>query len=548
MIQRRMVAISIAVMACFASVSAAPVPQAAANTPAVAPRATFDKYCVSCHNEKLKTAGLMLDKLDVTNVGSQPEIWEKVTRKLRSGSMPPVGIPRPDKATYEALSSWLETELDHAAAAHPNPGRPVVHRLNRTEYQNVIRDLLTLDVDASAMLPGDDAAYGFDNIAEILKVSPDLLDGYMASANKISRLAVGDKALTLGSATYKVSQFYFQNDRESEDLPFGSRGGIAVRHYFPYDGEYIVKIQVSGAARGGAGSVIEVRVDGAGVGKVQTGGRGDDSPEDAGAVQTRLTVKAGPRVVGVSMVKQALEAENRFPELYPWGNSSTFGTNVGSNAYLKIVKVDIAGPFSPAGPGDTPSRRRIFVCQPTAPATEEPCATKILTTLARRAFRRPVTIDDVRPLLHIYTKTRQTGSFSDGIQAALERLLVDPNFLFRVEREPAAAKPGVPYRISDLELASRLSFFLWSSMPDEELLQAAEHGKLKDPAVYGQQVRRMLADDRSSMLTTNFAGAVAVFAKPEGAGARHLPVSRLGRRSAGRHGQGDRAVSVKPVA
>jgi hypothetical protein len=450
---------------------------------------------VSCHNQRLKTGGLTLDAMDVNNVGSQAEIWEKVVRRLRSASMPPAGLPRPDKATYEALSSWLEGQLDHAAALHPNPGGPLIRRLNRTEYQNVVRDLLKLDVDSSSLLPGDDAAFGFDNIAEVLKVSPDLLDAYLAAANKVSRLAVGDKALSLGSATHKVSEFYFQTDRMSDELPFGSRGGIAIHHYFPYDGDYVVKLEVTGTPRGA--EQIDVRIAGTAVKRLSPqGGRSQE-------LEIRLPVKAGPRLVGVSIVKQSLEPESRLPELFPWGNSGT--TNPGATAYLKILKVDIAGPFSPTGPGDTPSRRRIFVCQPTTPATEDPCANKILTNLARQAFRRPVTDEQVLPLLRIYKRWRPGRSFDGAIQTSIERLLVDPNFLFRVERAPANVKPGAVYPVPDLDLASRLSFFLWSSIPDEELLQAAERGKLKDPAVFQQQVLRMLADERSNMLVKNFA-------------------------------------------
>jgi mono/diheme cytochrome c family protein len=488
--------LAIALMAGLSSAEVAS--QGAAGAAPTMARATLDKYCVSCHNQRLKTAGLMLDLLDVNNVGSKPDVWEKVVRKLRSASMPPVGVPRPDKATYEALSSSLESELDHAAKVHPNPGGPLIRRLNRTEYQNVVRDLLKLDVSASSLLPADDAAFGFDNIAGALKVSPDLLDAYLAAANKISRLAVGDKALSLGSATYRVSEFYFQTDRMSDELPFGSRGGTAIHHYFPYDGEYVVKVEITGIPR--PAEQIDVRIAGTAVKRLSTqGGRRDEAP----GLEIRLPVKAGPRLVGVSIVKQAVEPESRLPELFPWGNSAA--TNPGASNYLKITKVDISGPFAPTGPGDTPSRRRIFVCQPTTPATEEPCAKKILTSLARQAFRRPVTETNVLPLLRIYRKWRQGRSFDGGIQAAVERLLVDPNFLFRVERAPANVKSGSVYPVSDLDLATRLSFFLWSSIPDEELLQAAERGKLREFAEFQRQVRRMLADGRSDMLVKNFA-------------------------------------------
>jgi len=352
---------AIALMVGLSSAEAAP--QVAAGSAPATPRATFDKYCVSCHNQKLKTAGLMLDTLDVNNISSQAEVWEKVVRKLRSATMPPPGVPRPDKATYEAVASSLEAQLDRAAASDPNPGRSLVHRLNRTEYQNVVRDLLKLDVDVSSLLPADDAAFGFDNMAAVLKVSPDLLDAYLSAANKISRLAVGDKTLGLGSATYRASLLHFQTDRMNQDLPFGSRGGIAIHHYFPYDGEYVVKIQVSGNPR--PGEQIDLRVVGIGARSMSTPGRGDDAPEDQGAVEVRLPVKAGPRLVDVSIIRQPVEAESRLPEFFPWGNS---GGGAGATSYLKIVKVDISGPFAPTGAGDTPSRQRIFVCQPANPA------------------------------------------------------------------------------------------------------------------------------------------------------------------------------------
>ena len=489
---------AVALMAGLSSAEAAP--QAPVAAAAATPRATFDKYCVTCHNQKLKTAGLTLDAMDVNNVSIQPEVWEKVVRKLRAASMPPNGQPRPDKATYEGVASWLENQLDHATSLHPNPGAPLMRRLNRTEYQNAVRDLLKVDVDAS-LLPADDAAFGFDNIAEVLKVSPALLDAYMAAGNKISRLAVGDKALSLGSATHPVSEVYFQTDRMSDELPFGSRGGIAIHHYFPYDGEYVVKVQVAGTPR--SAEQIDVRIAGTAVKRLSTQGGRLDGRLDQDGLEIRLPVKAGPRLVGVSIVKQPVQPESRLPELFPWGNSGT--TNPGATAYLKIVKVDISGPFATTGPGDTPSRRRIFVCQPTTPSSEEPCANKILTSLARQAFRGPVTEERVLPLLRMYQKWRPGRSFDFAVQMAIERLLVDPNFLFRVERAPANVKPGAVYPLSDLDLASRLSFFLWSSIPDDELLQVAERGKLKNPAVLEQQVRRMLADSRSNMLVNNFA-------------------------------------------
>jgi cytochrome c551/c552 len=468
-----------------------------------APRATFDKYCVTCHNKRLKTAGLTLDELDVSHVGEQAETWEKVLRRLRSGTMPPATSLRPPRATYDSVSSWLESELDRFAAEHPNPGRIAVHRLNRTEYQNVIRDLLALDIDASALLPGDDAAYGFDNIADMLKVSPEALDSYLTAANKISRLAVGDTSMTLGSGTYVVSKYYRQNERADEALPFGSQGGVAVRHYFPYDGEYVLKIRVGGLSK--PAMPIEVRVDDSLAATLLTEGRDQVQAPEVGAVEARVGVKAGRHVVGVTLKKSRLENETRFPDVYPWGNSGVFGTTIGSVNWLKVESVDITGPFKPAGPGDTPSRQRIFVCQPAAAAGDDACATKIITGLTHRAFRRPVTAAEVQTFVGIYKSARKDRGFDGGIQLALERLLIDPAFLFRIQRDPANAAPGTPYRLSDVDLASRLSFFLWSSMPDDALLALAEGGKLKDPAVYEQQVRRMLADDRAHMLVSNFA-------------------------------------------
>ena len=483
-----------------------PLPQAPKNlaiSEPATPRATFDKYCVTCHNTRLKTAGLMLDQLDVNNVGAAAEPWEKVLRKLRAGTMPPPTAPQPPKATFTTLSSWLETSLDQYAAAHPNPGRVAVHRLNRTEYQNSIRDLLSLDIDASEMLPGDDAAFGFDNIADMLKVSAESLDSYLTAANKVSRIAVGDTALALGSKTYPVSRYLRQNDRTDEALPFGSRGGAAIRHYFPSDGEYVVKVRVVGTSR--PATDVELRIDDMAAASLPTGGRGGEDPPDKGAVEARLTVKAGARTLGVSLRQQNVAWESRYPKVYPWGNSSGFGTNVGVVDWLKIESIDVAGPFNPTGPGDTVSRRRIFTCRPTSAANEVACARKVLADLARRAFRRPVTANEVQAFVDIYETTRQARNFDAGIQVALERLLVDPAFLFRVEKEPADVRPGIPYRVADIDLASRLSFFLWSSVPDDELLQVAERGTLKDPAVFAAQVRRMLADKRAVTLVSNFA-------------------------------------------
>ena len=291
-------------------------------------RALLDRYCVTCHNERLQTAELMLDRMDVANVSAGAEVWEKVVRKLRASAMPPVGRPRPEKTVYDGFVSWLEGALDREAAAQPDPGRTTTyHRLNRTEYQNAVRDLLAVEIDAASMLPGDDAAFGFDNIGQLLSVSPDLMDAYLSAANKISRLAVGDPALRLGSASYGVSKYLLQHDRMSEDLPFGSRGGVAIRHHFPYDGEYVFNIRFGG--RTNLPQVVELRVDGARAAEMMTAGRDNQDPAEKGAVEARVAVKAGPRVVGVSFVQQMLEPETRYPQYYPWGHSAVFATTTG---------------------------------------------------------------------------------------------------------------------------------------------------------------------------------------------------------------------------
>jgi cytochrome c5 len=462
------------------------------------------RYCVGCHSDRLKTADLSLQAVDVDNIGRDAAVWEKVLRKLRAGAMPPVGRPRPDAVGYAHLTSRLESELDRLAAENPNPGRTAsFHRLNRIEYQNAIRDVLGLEIDIAAMLPGDDAAFGFDNIGEMLTVSPDLLDRYLSAANKISRLAVGDPSLQLGSATYEVSQYLLQNDRMSDDLPFSSRGGTAARHHFPYTGEYVFKIRFAGVTR--PPQAVELRIDGTRVAELLTTGRNFEDTADAGAVEARVAVKAGPHVVGVSFRKTTLMNETRYPQFFPWGNSATFATNTGSVRQLNVNSVDIAGPFDPQDPGDTPSRQRIFTCRPTEAREELGCARQIFRTLARRAYRRPVTDADVELLMQFFRNAREQRHFDGAVQSALERMLVDPEFLFRVERGSETVPPGKVYRVDDIALASRLSFFLWSSVPDEELLRLAEQGKLKDPDIYDRQVRRMLADERSRTLVTNFA-------------------------------------------
>ena len=488
-------------------------------------RALLDRYCVTCHNEKLKTAGLMLDKMDVEQIGAGAEVWEKVVRKLRGGVMPPANRPRPDKVTIDGFIASLETALDRAAAAAPNPGRPAIHRLNRAEYTNAIRDLLGLEIDGRSLLPGDDSGYGFDNIAEVLTVSPGLLERYLLLAKQISRLAIGDPTMRPTVATYKVPYSFVQDDRMSEDLSFGSRGGAAIRHYFPVDGEYLVKIrlqrqslEIGHVIRGlDVRNQVDVRLDHARV-KLFTldvrdygsGGYRDTEDLADAHLEVRIPVKAGMRIVGVSLNKRTWYTEgvgmSRLPpasDAYASGRKSE--QNFGK-IEAGVDEINIAGPFNATAPQDTLSRRRIFVCRPIGPQDEEPCAKTILSTLARRAYRRPVTDADVRTLLGFYQGGQAEGGFEKGVQRALERILTDPDFLFRVERDPANVAPGAVYRLSGLELASRLSFFLWSSIPDDELLDLAASGKLSDPVVLDQQVRRMLRDARAKALLSNFFG------------------------------------------
>ncbi len=474
-------------------------------------RALLDQYCVTCHNERLRTANLVLEKDEIgaDQVASGAAVWEKVLQKLRAGSMPPVGRPRPDPSAVAAFAAWLESSLDRAAEAAPNPGRPTIHRLNRTEYTNAVRDVLALDIDGRSLLPGDDFGYGFDNNADVLAVSPGLLERYMSAARKISRLAIGDPTIRPAVEIYEVSRYLLQDDRASEELPFGSRGGIAIRHHFPLDGEYVVTIHLQ-RRRSQEPQQLEVRVDGEPI-KVfkigQPGGapRLPDEPDDqsAGAgLEVRFPARAGPRLVGVAFLQRTVATEGVGPAYLPVGNISFRGKR---GAEVGLERVEIGGPYDARGPGDTPSRRRIFVCRPGKGQAVEPCASKILASLARRAYRRPVSEKDVQKLLGFFRTARHEKGFDGGIQSALERILVDPQFLFRIEREPVNMPPGAPYRLSDVELASRLSFFLWSSVPDDELLDLAARGRLHDSLELERQVRRMLADSRATSLVSNFA-------------------------------------------
>jgi mono/diheme cytochrome c family protein len=479
-------------------------------------RALLDQYCVGCHNQRLKTADLMLDKADPANPTADTELWEKVIRKLRAGAMPPQGVPRPPAAAVDSFASYLETSLDQAAAAKPNPGRATLHRLNRAEYGNAVRDLLGLKVDVAALLPPDDESYGFDNNADVLGLSPALLEQYVTASSKIARLAVGDSDIGPVASTYRTRPDLSQDSRV-EGLGLGTRGGLLVHHNFPLDGEYTFKVVL---ARNTVDVIrgleeehqLEITVDGERVQLVTIGGKEDSdalvkNPTDQRVVietrmMARAQIKAGPRTVGATFLKKN-SAENDYI-LQPFQRITLDPVN--EVGLPHIENFIIAGPYKATGPGDTPSRRNIFACQPGAGKEDVTCAREILSTLARHAYRRPVTDNDLEPLLSFYQAGRNAGgSFDEGIERALRLILSDPQFIFRFERDPGTIAQGSVYRLSDLELASRLSFFLWSSIPDDELINVASQGKLKDPAVLEQQVRRMLADPRSESLVTNFA-------------------------------------------
>ncbi len=515
----------------------------------VARRLILDKYCVTCHNQRAKTAGLVLDSIDVEHIAGNAEVWEKVLRKVRSRDMPPAGMPRPDAATYDVLSANLEAALDQTAATRSNPGRVPLRRMTRAEYTNAIRDLLALEIDGTTLLPADEVNEGFDNMAGALPVSPALLERYISAARRVSRLAVGDSTIgpAFMSKTYSVPRMLFQEDRMSDDLPFGSRGGISIRHLFPLDGDYLVKVTL---LRNNYSYIkgldepqqIEVRIDGQKVKVFDIGGQasashfiigntdlGRPAPPTWGgnfdvhggtsaewetymltmdaALEVRVPVRAGMRVVGVSFVKTPWLPEGVLqpPQTgfaLSIDDSSTSPSGVAGAA---VAAVTVNGPYEPARGIDTPSRRRIFVCHPTRRADEDRCARSNLSTVARRAYRRPLAERDIQTLTRFYRAARGAGSFEDGIQGALEQILVAPEFLFRIERDPSGVGAGTAYQVSDLELASRLSFFLWSSLPDDELLQVAAERRLEDPAILERQVRRMLADQRSRALVDNFA-------------------------------------------
>ena len=499
------------------ALAAGPAQEAAAaagSSEIAAHEALLGRYCITCHNERIASRGtvpIVLRTADLADVPGNADVWEKVIRKLRTGSMPPAGRPRPAADAGAAFASWLETAIDRAASAQPNPGRTEpLHRLNRTEYQNAIRDLLDLEIDAAALVPADDQSYGFDNIAGVLKVSPTLLERYMSAARTVSRLAVGASGMAPGGETFRIVSDLSQYQHR-DGLPFGTRGGLSVEYNFPRDAEYEIVLELLDLFAGAPirePHELELAVDGERVAVFLL--TPPDPARDQGAaynqgpdsLRARIQIGAGPRTVTAAFIKKtdALAESVRLPFDRPHGEGDylLYQPHLGT--------LTIAGPFNVSGAGDTPSRRRIFVCRPAGAADEAPCAREIIATLASRAYRRPVTAADVEALFTFYREGSAAGGFEAGVERAVRALLVSPDFLFRVVSDPPGIPPGTPYRLSDLELASRMSFFLWSSIPDEDLLDVAARGGLGDPGEIERQVRRMLADPRSAALASNFAG------------------------------------------
>jgi mono/diheme cytochrome c family protein len=519
---------ALAVVLCLLLLALAAIGQQRASVPPSSPsaassaapasdhQALLNDYCVSCHSEALNTAGLVLENRDLANVPRDAQTWEKVIRKLRTGAMPPQGMPRPDEASADRLASWLEATLDRTAAADPNPGRTLVHRLNRSEYANAMRDLLALDVDVSSLLPPDDSAEGFDNIAQALTLSPLLLERYLSASAKIASFAVGNPDIAPIFTTYRPRPDLSQ-DSHVEGAPIGTVGGLVVTHNFPLDGEYSfepklyrgILAMVKGLEDP---SSLEVAIDGERVKLAHFGGHDDNVKSHENATATadevdarlafRIPVTAGPHTVAVAFLRKPLVQS---AELWQQFRRTAIDSNEDKGS-PHLHKVDVVGPFNATGPGDTPSRRRVFLCRPAPGEDELPCAKEILTNLARRAYRRPVTDQDMEDLITFYQRGRNKGAFDQGIEMAIRRIISGPEFVFRTETDPEVAAPNSPYEISDLELASRLSFFLWSTIPDDQLYEAALQGTLKDPRVLEQQVRRMLADPKAEALVANFAG------------------------------------------
>jgi mono/diheme cytochrome c family protein len=537
--------------ALWLTVSALSVPEAAGQKPAgqaqadvtapgPAQRAVLDRYCVTCHSARAKSGGLVLEKVDLSDVGAHGDMWEKVVRKVRAGMMPPPGMPAPPDMDKQALLTALTSQLDRAALASPQPGRPLVHRLNRAEYANAIRDLLALEIDPAPLLPVDDSSAGFDNIADVLGLSPVLLESYLSAAGRISALAIGDPKTPPMGEVYRVRQDASQS-RHVEGLPLGTVGGFEITRNIPLDGEYAFQVRLFRTNLGTMRGLefphqLEISVDGQRVHLAAFGGDRDvrassENPTITGdevdnRFSVRVPLKAGPRKITVAFIEKTHGYNTRRLQSYIRSSADT----IDFSGYPHIDQFIMTGPFNPSGPGETPSRRAIFTCRPatsadeTAPASakasarprrsspeieasEDGCARKILAPLARRAYRGDVSDADLQVLHDFYTRGRkEAGTFDGGIDMALRRILASPKFLLRVEPDPAGVAPGAAYRLSDRALASRLSFFLWSSIPDDDLLNAASRGELKKPAVLDQQVRRMLADPKARALVENFAG------------------------------------------
>jgi len=492
--------------------------------PATAYSDTLNAYCVACHNDALQTAGLSLQGVDVENIGSKADIWEKVLRKLQARIMPPAGVPRPDESTYVALAGYLESELDKNALADPQPGKPMLRRLNRTEYLNSVRDLLSVDVDDN-LLPPDDAMFGFDNIGAVLTLSPLLGEQYIAAARKIRLQAIGNPEMHPGFDYYSVSQELRPGGRNSEDIPFGSHGGIAVQHYFPMDGEYVIQVRLQRNYRDyirgltNKPHILDIRLSGERIklfqiggevygrsaGVFSTGAQGDPEQEEFERyadeeLEVNFQAKAGTHLVTAAFLKENMMPEQPlYPDLTRYDYTQYKGGEPG------VRSVAIGGPFEARGVGNTASRERIFICRPASKNNGQTCAEQILTNLARLAYRRSPHKEEIEELLKFYQQGYQDGGFESGVGMAIERMLAGPEFLFVLEEVPEKRNAGEIYQLSDIELATRLSLFLWSSIPDDELLSNAENGRLSEPQILEDQVRRMLADPRSDALIDSFA-------------------------------------------
>jgi hypothetical protein len=481
-------------------------------------RALIDKYCVTCHNDKAKTAGLSLETADLARPSNSADIWEKVIRKLRAEMMPPVGAPRPDKTAATAVASYLEMSIDAAAAANPNPGRTVLHRLNRAEYGNAVRDLFAIQaLDVTSLLPADTEAYGFDNIGDVLGTSPALMERYLSAAWKMAGIAVASPRITPATDTFRVRYDLSQHDH-IDGLPVGTRGGMLIKYDFPVDGEYIIRPKLWKTTVNQVGGLelpheLEITFDGERVKLASVGGAEDErksyefpsstADEIESRFETRIPIKAGTHAIGVAFLKKSSAPPVEL--LQPFLRDRI--DPISPAGIPELDRVTIEGPFNAKASNDSPSRRRIFICRPEAAADPLPCAKKIIATVGRRAYRRPLTEAETTRLITFFENGRKkTGNFDDGIENALVFMMVSPQFLFRFEYDPPKVAPGTVYRVSDLELASRLSFFIWSSIPDDTLLDLAVKGRLKDPAVLEQQVKRMLADERARALGANFAG------------------------------------------